>query len=72
LAAVFAQNPGIRIPAPHIEYYEISPILVVFGVATVGVLVEAFVPRTSRLLMQTVLSLGGLLAAFVLVCTTGR
>jgi NADH-quinone oxidoreductase subunit N len=68
LAAVFAQNPGIRIPAPHIEYYEISPILVVFGVATVGVLVEAFVPRTSRLLMQTVLSLGGLLAAFVLVC----
>jgi NADH-quinone oxidoreductase subunit N len=58
-----------KIPSPHIEYYLISPILVVFGVAVVGVLVEAFAPRAYRLPAQVVLALGGLLAAFVLVCT---
>jgi len=31
--------------APKIEYGELSPLLVVFGAACVGVLVEAFLPR---------------------------
>ncbi|HEX3828417.1 MAG TPA: NADH-quinone oxidoreductase subunit NuoN [Sporichthyaceae bacterium] len=66
---VLAQNPGIHIPGPHIEYYEISPILMVFGVATVGVLVEAFVPRVFRRVTQAALAIGGLIAAFVFVCT---
>ena len=29
---------------PSIEYFQLSPMLIVFGVAVVGVLVEAFLP----------------------------
>ena len=50
---------------PSIEYSDISPLLIIFGVAAVGVLVEAFVGRRSRYLVQTVLSLVGVLAALV-------
>ena len=52
--------------APTIEYFTLSPILIVLGVAVVGVLVEAFVPRGIRYLTEVVLSLLGLLAAFVM------
>src|SRR4051794_571812 len=51
--------------APHIEYFTVSPILIVLGVAVVGVLVEAFVPRSARYVVQVGLALVGLLAAFV-------
>ncbi len=54
------------IPTPHIEYGQLSPMLVVFGVAVVGVLAEAFLPRERRRPVQQVLTFGGLLAAFVL------
>ena len=36
------------IPTPHIEYGQLSPMLVVFSVAVVGVLAEAFLPRERR------------------------
>ena len=49
---------------PTIEYAELWPLLLVFGVACAGVLVEAFVPRALRYLTQTVLTLSGLLVAF--------
>jgi NADH-quinone oxidoreductase subunit N len=49
--------------APHIEYGTLSPLLTVFGVALVGILVEAFVPRRLRYLVQTLLALLGLLGA---------
>jgi NADH-quinone oxidoreductase subunit N len=48
---------------PGIEYLEISPLLIVFGAAILGVLVEAFAPRPLRYPMQVALSLLGLLAA---------
>jgi NADH-quinone oxidoreductase subunit N len=51
--------------APTIEYFQVSPILIVLGVAVVGVLVEAFVPRGLRYLVQVVLTLLGLVAAIV-------
>ncbi|MET0838089.1 MAG: NADH-quinone oxidoreductase subunit N, partial [Marmoricola sp.] len=54
--------------APTIEYFTVSPILIVLGVAVLGVLVEAFVPRTRRYPVQVVLALLGLSAASV---TTG-
>ncbi len=54
------------IPTPHIEYAQLSPLLVVFGVAVVGVLAEAFVPRPQRRRVQLVLTLGALVAGFVL------
>ncbi len=50
---------------PSIEYSLIWPILVIFGVACVGVLVEAFFPRNRRYLAQVLLTGGGVIAAFV-------
>ena len=56
-----------EIQLPTIDYAAIAPLLVLFGVATVGVLVEAFVPRQWRYPTQLVLSLAGVAAALVLV-----
>jgi NADH-quinone oxidoreductase subunit N len=53
---------------PSIEYGLLSPILIVFGVALLGVVVEAFVARRSRYLVQTVLSVVGVLGALVATC----
>ncbi len=55
------------IPTPDISYRALLPMLIVFGVALVGVLVEAFVPRAARGLAQTVLALAGLVAALIAV-----
>jgi NADH-quinone oxidoreductase subunit N len=54
------------IHAPSIQYSQLSPMLVVFGVAVAGVLVEAFVPRQARRGIHLLLTLGGLVVAFVL------
>ncbi|MFE6857150.1 NADH-quinone oxidoreductase subunit NuoN [Nocardia sp. NPDC057668] len=60
LAAV-AQSPlAAALPAPSIEYRLLAPMLIVFGVAVVSVLVEAFAPRRSRYLIQLILGLGGM------------
>ncbi|MFG1808701.1 NADH-quinone oxidoreductase subunit NuoN [Streptomyces sp. NPDC049040] len=56
-----------KFPTPHIEYAQLSPVLVVFGAAALGVLVEAFLPRRSRYTAQTVLAVVGLAAAFAAV-----
>lgn len=58
--------------APSIEYCQLSPMLIVFGVAIAGVLVEAFLPRASRYASQLTLCIGGLSAALVAVVTLGR
>ncbi|MDP9393183.1 MAG: NADH-quinone oxidoreductase subunit NuoN [Actinomycetota bacterium] len=52
---------------PEVQYSALSPILLVLGVAVLGVLVEAFVPRYARYLTQLVLALAGLVAALVAV-----
>ncbi|MGI8576852.1 MAG: NADH-quinone oxidoreductase subunit NuoN [Nocardioidaceae bacterium] len=49
---------------PNIAYGKLYPLLIVFGVALAGVLVEAFAPRQRRYLLQCLLSMGGLVAAF--------
>jgi NADH-quinone oxidoreductase subunit N len=54
------------IPAPSIEWSLLSPVVLVFAVATAGVLVEAFAPRALRRSMHVALALGGLAGAFVL------
>jgi NADH-quinone oxidoreductase subunit N len=56
-----------KIPAPHIEYAQLSPVLIVFGVAMVGILFEAFLPRRQRYMAQVVLAVLGLAAAFAAV-----
>ncbi len=50
---------------PLMEYASIWPLFVVFGVACLGVLAEAFLPRGRRHAVQLVLSVAGLLAALV-------
>jgi proton-translocating NADH-quinone oxidoreductase chain N len=55
------------ITPPSIEYRYLLPMLVVFGVAVAGVLVEAFVPRPRRRTVQLGLALAGLAVAFVLL-----
>ncbi|QBR92481.1 NADH-quinone oxidoreductase subunit NuoN [Nocardioides euryhalodurans] len=50
---------------PTIEYSQLWPLFVVFGVACLGVVLEAFLPRGRRYLAQTVLALAGLVTALV-------
>ena len=52
------------IGAPHIDYGQLSPMLLVFGAAVIGVLVEAFVSRPLRRPIQVTVALAGLVAAF--------
>src|SRR6202453_5381602 len=53
------------ITPPSIEYSQLAPMLVVFGAALTGVLIEAFAPRQLRRPLHLVLTLGALAAAFV-------
>ncbi len=65
--SVAAATPG-AITAPSIEYSQLAPMLVVFGAAVVGVLVEAFVPRELRRAVHLLVTFGALVAAFVWTC----
>lgn len=42
--AIPASSVVSAITPPHVEYGQLSPMLVVFGAAIVGILVEAFTP----------------------------
>ncbi len=55
------------IQSPELAYGPIVPLLLVFGAAILGVLIEAFAPRGSRRLLQVVVSCAGLLGALVAV-----
>ena len=70
-ASVMALVTGTGFVKPHLEYAQLWPILVVFGVACVGVLVEAFLPRERRYPVQVVLTLAGLVVALVGTCLVG-
>jgi NADH-quinone oxidoreductase subunit N len=59
------------IKAPDIDYAALAPMLILFGVACVGVLVEAFVPRSARQPTQVGVALAGLAVAFVSVVWLG-
>ena len=62
-----AEQLAAGFQTPSIEYGKLSPILIVLGVAVVGVLVEAFVGRRWRHETQLVLAIAGLVVAFVAV-----
>ena len=61
----------IEFSKPVIGYAEVWPLLLVFGVACAGVLVEAFAPRARRYVVQVLLALVGLVAAFAGVVAIG-
>jgi len=66
---VIASLPGLtsEFVAAKISYGAIAPMLIVFGAGSVGVLVEAFVPRAQRYAAQVGVALVGLVAALVFV-----
>jgi NADH-quinone oxidoreductase subunit N len=68
--ALPASSVAGAITPPHIEYGQLSPMLVVFGAAVAGILVEAFTPRPLRRAFHLVLTMGSLAAAFVLTIVT--
>jgi len=59
------------IQPPSLEYGALSPMLIVFGVALVGVLIEAFAPTRLRNAVQPPLAVLGLLGAFAAVVVLG-
>lgn len=65
MAASGGNSPSI--PAPKIEYGQLSPMLIVFGAAVVGILAEAFLPRRARYTAQVTIALTGLIGAFIAV-----
>jgi proton-translocating NADH-quinone oxidoreductase chain N len=69
-AAIVTSGNGAISP-PSIEYGQLSPMLVVFGAAVVGVLVEAFTPRPLRRSVQLAVSLVALAGAFVATVVVG-
>jgi len=52
---------------PHLDYKALAPILILFGAALVGVLVEAALPRRSRNAVQFLVAVLGIIASFVFV-----
>ncbi|HEX6682458.1 MAG TPA: NADH-quinone oxidoreductase subunit NuoN [Candidatus Limnocylindrales bacterium] len=56
-----------QLKLPGIDYSALAPMLILFGMACIGVLAEAFVPRKSRNVVQLVLSLAAIVAAMVFV-----
>ena len=66
---MIASLPGLTTAfvVTKINYGAILPMLVVFGAAMIGVLVEAFAPRTLRYAAQVSVALAGLVAALVAV-----
>ena len=57
----------MTITAPSVEYGLLSPMLIVLGVAVLGVLAEAFLTRRFRYRVQLCLAVGGQFAALVAV-----
>lgn len=70
--AVSHLSAATEFAAPSIDYAALLPMLIVFGAALVSTVVEAFVPRGRRYLVQLPLTLVALLAAFVAVVTVAR
>ncbi|HTY27634.1 MAG TPA: NADH-quinone oxidoreductase subunit N, partial [Mycobacterium sp.] len=53
--------------APSFEYKVLAPILIVLVAAVISVLVEAVAPREVRWIVQVILTIGALAAAFIMV-----
>ncbi|OSC43186.1 NADH-quinone oxidoreductase subunit NuoN [Mycobacterium decipiens] len=60
------------LPTPHVEYFLLCPMLIVFAVAVAGVLAEAFLPRRWRYGTQVTLALGGSVTALIAVIVVAR
>jgi len=55
----------MMLTAPALGYLLLSPMIIVFAAAVIGVLVEAFMGKTHRAVVQLTISIGALLLALV-------
>ncbi|MDN5726249.1 MAG: NADH-quinone oxidoreductase subunit NuoN [Propionibacteriales bacterium] len=56
----------LEIQTPQLDYALLSPVIVIFAVACLGVLVEAVLPRAARLGAQAAFAFAGIVIAFIL------
>jgi len=68
LVPLAADETALKLP--HIDYAALAPMLILFGVACVGIIVEAVFRRVPRARIQLPLALVGLLAALAVVIRT--
>jgi NADH-quinone oxidoreductase subunit N len=64
-----AQSLPAAFEAAQVDYKAIMPMLVVFGGALIGVLIEAFAPRAYRYIAQLAVALLALVASLVVLVT---
>ena len=64
MTATLASVPTAFTPA-DLDYVALAPMLIVFGAAVLGVVAEAFVPRTYRYAVQVGLTVAALIAALL-------
>ncbi len=57
----------LSMPAPSIEYGRLTPMLIIFGAAVAGVVVEAFAPSSRRYGIQLGICISGVAAALIAV-----
>ncbi|MDQ3615596.1 MAG: NADH-quinone oxidoreductase subunit NuoN [Actinomycetota bacterium] len=62
---------AVEFTKPSLEYSLLSPLLIMFGTAIVGVLVEAFAPRPLRYLVQFLVATLGVVGALVATIIVG-
>ncbi|MEV1044505.1 NADH-quinone oxidoreductase subunit NuoN [Streptomyces sp. NPDC049916] len=66
-SGVTSAAPGDSFSAPKIEYTQLMPVLIIVGIAVVGILVEAFVPRRARYHTQLFLTVTAIAASFAAI-----
>src|ERR1700755_1431336 len=65
-------NAAVDLKMPALDYTALSPMLILFGAACLGVLIEAFVPRRSRHASQFLVALVALVVSLVMVVRVGE
>jgi NADH-quinone oxidoreductase subunit N len=70
LSPLAAPAPAETFKLSHIDYAAIAPMLILFGTACLGVLVEAIFRRVPRTRIQLPLAIIGVLAALIVVIVT--
>jgi NADH-quinone oxidoreductase subunit N len=60
----------VTLKLPHIDYAALAPMLILFGVACIGVIVDAAFRRFPRVRIQLPLALAGTLVALLVVIST--
>lgn len=58
---------ALEVLSPTVEWWELAPLIILFGAAALGILIEAFVPRYLRYSLQTSLALIALVGAGAVV-----